>query len=269
MTALKILIFTVGVVAFYAYVGQMVPQKETHPPENTEIRADMTTDEMVEVGKEIAGGKGTCLTCHTIGSQEAGRFPDLAGIGDKASTRKAGMSALDYLAESIYDPNAHVTEGFLPGMPPIHKPPIGLSDGEILTVVAYLQSLGSTPTVTMETRLLGAGQEADAASDVAPAATTSPGEADAAKALLTSYMCITCHKLDGPEKLVGPSLHDAGARLNRAALYESILDPDATVATGFPPGVMTVTLKGMGFYDKVSVDELKLMVSFLASLKGE
>ena len=32
---------------------------------------------------------------------------------------------------------------------------------------------------------------------------------------------------------------------------------------------MTVTLKGMGFYDKVSVDELKLMVSFLASLKGE
>ena len=44
--------------------------------------------------------------------------------------------------------------GFNPGMPPISKPPIGLTDDEILAVIAYLQSLGGTTTVTMETKLV-------------------------------------------------------------------------------------------------------------------
>jgi hypothetical protein len=33
----------------------------------------------------------------------------------------------------------------------INKPPIGLTDQEILCVIAYLQSLGGTPTVTLQT----------------------------------------------------------------------------------------------------------------------
>ena len=37
-------------------------------------------------------------------------------------------------------------------MPPINKPPIGLTDKEILCVIAYLQSLGGTPTVTLQTK---------------------------------------------------------------------------------------------------------------------
>jgi hypothetical protein len=37
-------------------------------------------------------------------------------------------------------------------MPPINKPPIGLTDQEILCVIAYLQTLGGTPTVTLETK---------------------------------------------------------------------------------------------------------------------
>ncbi len=36
-------------------------------------------------------------------------------------------------------------------MPGINKPPIGLSDQEILCVIAYLQTLGGTPTVTLQT----------------------------------------------------------------------------------------------------------------------
>ena len=43
--------------------------------------------------------------------------------------------------------------GFNGGMPTINKPPIGLSDKEILTVIAWLQSLGGTPSVTMATKL--------------------------------------------------------------------------------------------------------------------
>jgi hypothetical protein len=51
----------------------------------------------------------------------------------------------------MYDPNAYIVPGFNPGMPPINKPPIGLSDQEILCVIAYLQSQGGTATVTLQT----------------------------------------------------------------------------------------------------------------------
>ena len=37
-------------------------------------------------------------------------------------------------------------------MPPINKPPIALTDQEILCVIAYLQTLGGTPTVTLQTK---------------------------------------------------------------------------------------------------------------------
>ena len=58
----------------------------------------------------------------------------------------------------MYEPNAYIVPGFNPGMPPINQPPIGLTDQEILCVIAALQSLGGTPTVTLQTthRYLGA-----------------------------------------------------------------------------------------------------------------
>ena len=79
--ALIIFLFTVLVTVFYSYVGHMVPQKVTYPPKTLEIRPDLTTNGMVEVGKQIVEGKGTCLTCHTIGSNQPTRFPDLENIG--------------------------------------------------------------------------------------------------------------------------------------------------------------------------------------------
>ena len=42
---------------FYAYVGQMVPQKEVQPPAEIAIRSDLTTADMVKVGREVMEGK--------------------------------------------------------------------------------------------------------------------------------------------------------------------------------------------------------------------
>src|SRR5262245_503379 len=137
---------------FYTYVGQMVPQKEVQPPKETALGAGMSTADMVKVGREIMEGKGICLTCHTIGKSGALRFPDLAGVGERAKTRVAGLSDVEYLAQTLYDPTAFVVPGFPPAMPPVNLPPIGLTDQEILCVIAALQSLGGTPTVTLETK---------------------------------------------------------------------------------------------------------------------
>jgi hypothetical protein len=137
--------------AFYGYVGQLVPQKEVQAPKETTLRADLTTADMAKIGREIMDGKGLCLTCHSIGKTGALRFPDLAGVDVRAMTRVPGLNDVEYFAQSMYDPTAYVVAGFPPAMPPINKPPIGLTDQEILCVIAALQTLGGTPTVTMKT----------------------------------------------------------------------------------------------------------------------
>jgi hypothetical protein len=163
--------------AFYGYVGQMVPQKEVLPPQEIVLKTDLTTADMVKVGRQVMEGKGLCLSCHTLGKSGALRFPDLEGIGARAKTRIPGMSDVEYLAQSMYEPNVYIVQGFGPGMPAINQPPIGLTDQEILTVIAALQSLGGTPTVTLQTthRYLGAPAAAPAPA-TAPAPDAAPGK---------------------------------------------------------------------------------------------
>jgi hypothetical protein len=159
---IKIVALILGTTALYTYIGQLVPQKEVQPPaEAIEIPTDATPQDLAVLGEEIANTKGLCFTCHTVGQGgSAGlRFPDLSGIATRAETRMDGKDALQYMAHSIYFPDDFVVDGFNPGMPKIHKPPIGLTDDEILTVLAYLQSLGGTPSVTPETTLADLGVE--------------------------------------------------------------------------------------------------------------
>lgn len=279
-SAFKIFGFTVLVVAFYSYVGQMVPQQRTYPPETTELGADMTTEEMVEVGQKIVEGKGTCMTCHAIGGEEGARFPDLADIGAIAGERRDGYSDIEYLAESLYEPNAYVVEGYTPGMPQASTPPIGLNDREIKAVIAYLQSLGGTPTITMNTTLKYEREDGEGASEGGASASGEEtaggqeGETEASSAprgdvLFKKYLCNTCHSLDSPQKMVGPSLYDVGSRMTRAEIREAIMKPDATVREGFPSGTMKATLEGVNFYQQVTDQELQTLVDLLASQTGE
>jgi mono/diheme cytochrome c family protein len=151
----------------------MVPQNEVQPPPTSiVIPADLTTDQMVTVGREVMDTKGLCFTCHTIGRSGALRFPDLAGVDERAKTRVQGLSDVDYFAQSLYEPEAFIVPGFNPGMPTINKPPIGLTDQEILCVIAYLQTLGGTATVTLQTKHQ---YNAGTAAAAAPSAGASPG----------------------------------------------------------------------------------------------
>ena len=178
--SLRIAALTVATTGFYTYVGQLVPQKEVHPPAEVAISKDMKPDEMAKVGREIMEGKGLCFTCHTIGKQGPLRFPDLEGVDVRAKSRVPGFSDVDYFAQSIYQPSAFIVPGFNPGMPVINKPPIGLTDDEILAVIAYLQTLGGKTTVTMQTKLpyqAGGNGEAAAGTVAPPAAGPTGGPA--------------------------------------------------------------------------------------------
>ncbi len=176
--SLRIAALAIATTGFYTYVGQLVPQKEVQPRVEVAMSKDMKPEELAKDGHEIMEGKGLCFTCHTVGKSGALRFPDLAGIGSRAGSRIPGLSDVEYMAQSIYEPDKFIVPGFNPGMPVINKPPIGLTDDEILAVIAYLQTLGGKTTVTMQTKLAWQAGGAGTAT-VSGAPTEAGGPADA------------------------------------------------------------------------------------------
>lgn len=92
-------------------------------------------------GQAIFLGKGICATCHTIeGVSEALIGPDLTHIGTDAATRQPGVSARDYLTESIREPEAFVAEGVERATPGLMTTALtaNLSDSEVSALVEFL-----------------------------------------------------------------------------------------------------------------------------------
>ncbi len=77
--------------------------------------------------------------------------------------------------------------------------------------------------------------------------------------LVTRHGCIACHDVKGTMRLVGPPLTNVRERLSAVEIRQSILDPDAVVAEGFPPGLMLKT-----FAETVPPEELDQIVSYLS-----
>ncbi len=89
------------------------------------------------IGPNAAPG---CVTCHSI---EAGKVlvgPSHAGVATRAETSVPGQSAEDFLKESITNPNAHVTQGFISGVM-YQNYAKDLTEQEINDLVAYLMTL--------------------------------------------------------------------------------------------------------------------------------
>ncbi len=72
--------------------------------------------------------------CHTIeGTSTATIGPDLTHIATVAATRKAPLSAEEYIRESIEEPGAFIVEGFEPLMPKL-----AIAEGELEDLLEFL-----------------------------------------------------------------------------------------------------------------------------------
>jgi mono/diheme cytochrome c family protein len=79
-----------------------------------------------------------CGGCHTIDGISAGTVgPDQTNIGSEAETRVPGMSAEDYILESIMDPSAHMVEGFPDDVMPKNYGNL-LTSEELSDLVAFM-----------------------------------------------------------------------------------------------------------------------------------
>ena len=91
----------------------------------------------VTIGSASAAG---CVTCHSLEPDVVLVGPSHAGLANRAGTYKEGMSAEDYLRESIVDPDAHLVEGFTPGVMYQYFA-TDLKAGEVNDLVAYMMTL--------------------------------------------------------------------------------------------------------------------------------
>lgn len=249
-TFFKVFAFVVATVSVYAYVGQLVPQFEEHPPKKTRIAADMPSDELVAAGQELLRGKGGCLVCHKDQEQGNLRGPDLRQAAGKAATRRPGLGGEAYLIEALVDPDAHLVEGYPKMMPSSMRPPANLSMAEVKAVVAYLQSLGGAE-VTVKVLAADVGADKRAA-----------GPMHHGKALMTEQGCLGCHKVEGAGGEIGPELTQVAARIEPARIALKIAEPALWVTQGYAAGLMPARAD-------LSEGDRQEIAAYLAGLAGQ
>jgi hypothetical protein len=295
---LSVIGFSLVLVLMFTLVTNILPQLEGEAPVDEEVNlGEMTAETFAIFGESIFTDKGTCTLCHN----DKGRAPDILTLSmvETANERLRderyqgrAKTAEEYLRESMLDPGAYVVKGYgkkgsndtVSPMPAVNKAPTLLTDIEIDAVIAFMQAKDgyeitvSLPSTLAQTTLRSilVQHELDEVlarreklSDV-PTLESEPGveitrvptPATSVEEVVTKYLCTACHSLMESESPVGPNLDTVGSRLSADEIRQSIVEPEAMIAEGFPGGVMP-----QDFAEKMIVSELDMLVKFLAERK--
>ncbi|MBI4492501.1 MAG: c-type cytochrome [Chloroflexi bacterium] len=126
----------------WEHVKEKVQEKIAHgspTPVPLPEKPSVALSPEAEKGLAIWKGEGGCIGCHAIAGMGGGQTgPGLSNIGNVAATRRPGMSAADYIRESILDPGAFVVQGFQPIMPSFKG---RFSDEQLNQLVEFYLSL--------------------------------------------------------------------------------------------------------------------------------
>lgn len=266
------------VLGFFVWFANWIPQTRWDPPTMRVIDASMSPAELAVLGQAIVRERG-CLSCHTIepgaGIEGQGRGPNFDGLAERRAQGVSGGQAtlVDYLTEALYSPEAYVVEGFSNIMPASVKAPAKLSREEVAAAVAYLESFGGTPSVTLAT--LPAPQDvasaAPAADPAGPAADPAEMVSDDPAAMLEAFDCLGCHSLEPGEVFVGPPFEAAMLRQAAEAqgattdsyVLQAIVDPRAVENPDFPAEVMPDD-----YGDRLNAAQLYAITRYLLDREG-
>ena len=115
--------------------GQVLPLQF----KDVRLGADPAAGERLFKGETLGTNTG-CQVCHSLEPGKRLVGPSLAGVATRAATSVPGLTAEEYLHQSIVNPTAHVVEGFPANQMP---PNFGqtLKDEQISDIVAFLMTL--------------------------------------------------------------------------------------------------------------------------------
>jgi mono/diheme cytochrome c family protein len=125
------------------------------------------------------------------------------------------------------------------------------------------ETTGTTETATTETETT---ETETTETETGPAGTTTAeqpaGNAAAGRTVFEDQGCASCHTFApaGATGTVGPNLGEVLPGKDAAFIHESIVDPNAEVASGFSAGVMP-----QNYGDQLSPQQLDDLVAFLSS----
>jgi mono/diheme cytochrome c family protein len=258
-TNLQVGLVVLGTVGFYTYIANTIPQVESDVPTELTFAGEVTAEQLVQAGDELYHGGGGCTACHGLGTRAPHLLADEAGtgmIGARCGSRVPGEDCKTYLHNSLVAPNEHIVDGYQPIMPDMSRT---LSATQIWALVAYLESLGGTVTVT--------GADIGAAEAAAPAATAPATAAPAVTSLepveiMTGNQCLVCHALDGAGGAIGPALDGIGTRMSADAIRRKILEPGSSVAPGYEA---FANLMPATFGTQLTAAQLEAVVAHLAA----
>jgi cytochrome c2 len=240
-------------------------------------------------GEAVFWGAGRCATCHPIGGEGGGvRCPDLgrdaaSTFAARAGGRVAGFSAVEYLVQSLLDPEAFVVPGYPARlMPAAVDPPIALGDDDVVALAAFLLADGGADRagagVAARTRqAISRFRTPSTAARSAPAA---PGDPTRGRMVWDRMKCGVCHAVAGissPEEAAaarsrGPELSGIGAVQAEAYLEEAVWDPNAVVVPGPAVGSSWLSQDGHtsrmpSYRESMTREELHDLVAFLTLLR--
>ncbi|ODS31561.1 MAG: putative heme protein [Candidatus Scalindua rubra] len=261
-------IFTFLVLGFFAYVCVYVTR--ISGTSEGEVVAGVNP----EAGEKIYWGEGQCGTCHSIGTTgSAIRGPNQENLAVKAEERakERGLtSGLEYLVESIVDPNVYLVEGYDKIMPKVFEPPILLGREKILAVLSYLQTLGGEADIG---GIMQFKDKIPEASKKKIIPWVPPIEVDPKKGEKVFFdetreaACSKCHIVNGKGSRVGPELTGIGAVQTPKYIIESILKPSETIVKGFET-MYLITTDGM-FYNGILKSQSDEEVVLSVDVEGE
>lgn len=265
---LKITAFGIVVIGFYIYITMYVAGLSGTGG------GESAGGVSPEAGEKIFWGDGQCSTCHKIGtSGSATRGPDQDGLAGRAEERAKELglpSGLDYLVESMVEPEKYIVKGYDKIMPKVYDPPIVLSREKILAVIAYLQTLGGEADVNAIMKFKDKIPEASK-KKVKP--WVAPMVVDAKEGEKVFFdetrpvTCGKCHVVNGRGKKVGPELTGIGAIQTAEYFLESVLKPSAKIVKGYET-MYVITTDGIP-YNGLIKSETEEEIVLLKEESGE
>ncbi len=236
----KLVAFIVAIAGGFVYICHAIPQVKSQPGA-VQIEVGDSPEELVAAGKIVfMSDRAQCLTCHSLGEDPKARCPNQEDLGERAGKQKAGLSAAEYLVESLYDPNAFIVSGYPANqMTPVNKPPIALSHDEILAILAYLNTLGGETDAEFVDALRMVqgpwrkGLLQPGVFDEQEQLPILTGDARRGRKVFDKQSCIQCHRIGKEGRDVGPELTAIGASQTAHYMLESVLTPSAVIVKGY------------------------------------
>ena len=193
---------------------------------------DLQEDADVENGRQLFVER--CGSCHIL--QEAGTTatvgPDLDA--SFANARAVGMDADTF--EGVVE-NQIGNPRFTEPDDPTFMPPDLVTGDDVADVAHYVAQVAGVPGIEP------------------PVAPGGPGGQ-----VFADNGCAACHILSeaGATGTVGPNLDEVLVGMSPEEILESVVDPEATLSSGFAAGVMPAT-----YGEDISPEELDQLVEFL------